>query len=959
MRVGGAGARRLGQSPAEALSGLADVGPLAPWISAVGPLAVVDLETSGLAESRSAEILEVGIVLVDGAAPALRALHALVKPRRPVPAFVTRLTGLRQGDFEAAPEIAQLADEIAELLRGRTIVAHNAEFERHFLTRFVSPELAGARYLDTLELLSITHPDAPDMRLESFTRLMLGSEERHRALDDALDTLRILLRVARCAQAQELRYRNGRRALERHLPESPWLALLGGGISPDEDEEPRQFIGIAPSPEPPVPFDEDAIAAALGDLERGRRHFEHYRVRPEQIELARHFCRNLRDGGTLLLEGGTGVGKSLAYLAAAIPFAVEAAERGERQPLLISTRTKLLQDQLLEKDIAAAARLLGHSDLRALSIKGRANYVCEKRLGETLAATADSDLFQEDRICRAVLVACARTRPAGEVGSLPAALHRRHPQLADLVRRSVAQRAEQCSREECGRRPSCPFGRRRRALARAHLVVANHDLLLRWPPDYPGFSHVIVDEGHELAGVADDVYALMVRPDDLLERVDEIFGAPQSNAADATPTAGLLPPELRLEAARTVLDTRRALALDLVAIGRNMAARASDYGEVQLPEQADRLHPDVARLADAAAGRLDALARLAEELDERAQRTLDEASTPGAAGQGPVRKNAEALREAARGLRTAFSCAAGDVVAAFERLVSPYDRWLLAIRSVSPASDFHERFLQGLESFAAVSASLFVGGDAFAAIGELEIEERSAFGASRIALASPFDYEAHMRVVVLREAGDLVRETAATLALLARELGGRTLGLFTSLRRMHQVAEILAAEFAGDDIEILAPRRASDDPAGLVRRFCSLPGGGVLLGARTFWQGLDIMGDDLQAVVIEKLPFEVPTELRRRREERLREAGLNAFERFRLGKMLLYLKQMTGRLIRSETDRGIVVIVEGRADRGYFAQLHRAFPEGSEIRLADRSSLPAILAELELRRTLTNSDSKS
>jgi len=147
---------------------------------------------------------------------------------------------------------------------------------------------------------------------------------------------------------------------------------------------PEQFVAIPVSDEKRVPFDADAIAAALADAERGRRHFPHYRAREEQIRMARQFVGTLSDGGTLLLEGGTGVGKSLAYLAAAIPFAMERAAGGDRDPVVISTRTKLLQDQLLDKDIPAAAAMFGYPDLKAVSIKGRANYVCSRRCDEVL-----------------------------------------------------------------------------------------------------------------------------------------------------------------------------------------------------------------------------------------------------------------------------------------------------------------------------------------------------------------------------------------------------------------------------------------------------------------------------------------------------------------------------------------------------------------------------------------------
>jgi Rad3-related DNA helicase len=213
-------------------------------------------------------------------------------------------------------------------------------------------------------------------------------------------------------------------------------------------------------------------------------------------------------------------------------------------------------------------------------------------------------------------------------------------------------------------------------------------------------------------------------------------------------------------------------------------------------------------------------------------------------------------------------------------------------------------------------------------------------------VASPFPYAEHMRVVALEPGADLVGDTVETLATLAQLLGGRTLGLFTSLRRMRDAAERLSERLRGEGLEVWLPRRMHDDPAGLVERFQRSGGAGVLLGARTFWQGLDIPGAALQAVVIEKLPFEVPTELRRRRDARLREAGDDPFERATLGRMLLNLKQMTGRLIRSEEDRGIAVIVEARADKRYFPRLALALPPGCPIRVARIGDLRGLLAEV-------------
>jgi ATP-dependent DNA helicase DinG len=897
---------------------------------------VVDLETTGLSSDAAAEVIEFGAVLLDPGGDRVVTLQSLVRPRGTLPRAVQRLTGLAPSDLESAPVMEALAPTIVAALAGRTLVAHNADFERHFLSRCVAASFADARYLDTQDLLALTHPDAPDLRLETFTRKMLASEERHRALSDALDTARVLAAAAGGARQGEERYATARRALATYAPESPWLALLGGDELTTRSPGPEPYVAIPPTPEKRVPFAEDAIAAALADGPRGRRHFPGYRVREEQVRMAREFAVTLRRGGRLLLEGGTGVGKSLAYLAAAIPFAVSRCEEARAEPVMISTKTKLLQDQLLGKDIPAAAAMLGYGDLRALSIKGRANYVCARRLAIVAAEGREPRIFSEDRLAYAALFACARTRRYGEVGTLPAALLHRFPPLRDLRRRAVATRAEQCTREQCARERGCALGQRRAALADAHIAVANHDLLLRWPPDYPRVSHVIVDEGHELAGVADEAFALEVRPAELLDRFDELFGRPEPPGR-RPPGSPLLARGRLRGVRRDVVAWRRGIHQDLLALGRAVSAHAGEYGEIQLPASADRQHPEAATLAQTAAERLFFVAGEADRL--AAGNEGDEAEA--------VARASDELRVAARALRDAF-VGSSEAVAAFEGLESPFDRWRLVVRLVDPAEPFHERFADQLESLACVSASLFVGEDSFAALGELGLEARHGERARRVRVPSPFPYEEHMRVVALEGRGDLVEETAGVIVALARLLGGRTLGLFTSLRRMREVSEIVSERLRGEGFDVLMPRRATDDPAALVERFARAGAGSVLLGARTFWQGLDIPGPALQAVVIEKLPFEVPNELRRRREARLRGEGEDPFERSTLGKMLLNLKQMTGRLVRTEEDRGLVVIVEGRTDRPYFERLGRAFPPGCAVRVGRKADLPDLLEEVGL-----------
>ena len=969
---------------------------LGPWLERVGPVAVIDLETTGLPESRSAEILEVGILLLEPGQTTVGVCSSLVRPSRGIPGLVSRLTGLVDEDVSAAPTLSMIREKVQELLAGRILVAHQSEFERSFLERDIDSSFGIARYLDTQEILSLTHPDASDLRLETFTRILLGREERHRALQDAIDATCVLAEIAKGARAGEHRYREARRILDRHLDRSPWCALLTPSVtrtdlvfgvgdfvdfarnaaSDDSIElevSDERFLRIGESDEKPVPFEVDAILQALADPERGARHFSDYRVRKEQLDLTRGFVTVLEDGGVARLEGGTGVGKSLAYLAAAIPFSIERSKEGAKEPVVLSTRTKLLQDQLLQKDIAAAARFLGHPELRALSIKGRANYICERRLSATLGEALDPALLDDLHSDYALLEACARIRAHGEVGTVPAALLRRHPRLRELLRASVAARAEQCSREQCARESKCPFGRHRKSLGKAHLVVANHDLLLRWPPDYPNLSHVIMDEGHEVGGVAEEVYALRIRPEDVAERLDELFGKPVRGGQRRDASTGLVAvPSTRSE--KTALGrNRRDLMIEMVGLGRTMADRADSFGAAELPMEAAQRLSTAAEIAENAATRLEALAAYAAR-EGPVRRVTGADGSIGANGsigastsngrhsvegrdgeaeeeaKRAIGAHAEALLDAAHGLRTAFGSDNQDYVGSFEGLETPYDRWSLVLRPVAPGEAFRDQFLGRVESLAVVSATLFVGGDDHAALGEVGLGERDLPDSWSLAVGSPFPYDRAMRVVAIDGAADLVEETAQTLAILARTLGGRTLGLFTSLARMRETADRLSTLLAGEGIEVLLPRRAGDDPGALIERFQKARGGAVLLGARRFWQGIDVRGDDLQAVVIEKLPFDVPTELRRRRDTRLREAGEDPFMRSSLGRMLLHLKQMVGRLIRSETDRGIVVIVDARHDRGYFRRLPDALPAGMKVEIAPREDLPRIVGELGLGR---------
>ncbi|MCH2186794.1 hypothetical protein MK280_13080, partial [Myxococcota bacterium] len=269
---------------------------LTPFVEAAGPLALCSVVTRGAHDSRTSRVLELAIILLDG-------------PDASKARWVLSSEGAR-GRHE--PESLEA---LTPALSRRTWVVHDVMAVRPFLSRCVSPTLAKARVLDTLDLVSVAHPDAESFGLEALTVPLLGRRPAQGAERRALDLLQVLLAIS----AGELapRYRAAARALDRFVSRSPWTALIPDSMGDgDDDGSPGHFLAIGETQEAPVPFEADAIASALLDEDRGRRHFDHYRARPEQVDLMRAFVRNLTEGGHLLLEGGTGVGKSLAYLAA-------------------------------------------------------------------------------------------------------------------------------------------------------------------------------------------------------------------------------------------------------------------------------------------------------------------------------------------------------------------------------------------------------------------------------------------------------------------------------------------------------------------------------------------------------------------------------------------------------------------------------------------------------------------
>ena len=589
-------------------------------------------------------------------------LATLVRPQRPLPRAVAAAHRPQRRDRRGrAVARRACASALREALAGRAIVAHNAEFERALPRAAASAASSRAPPTSTRQdLLALTHPDAPDLRLESFTRIAARQRgapprARRRARHRARDGARRPSARARASRATRV----ARSALESYAPDSPWLALLGSRATRAARREARAFVAIGASERaarrrstrtrsPPRCADADARARATSRATACARSRSSWRG-------ASRACS--RDGGTLLARGRHGRREVARLSRRGDP--VRDAQRARRAACARAGR-----DLDAHEAAPGPAAREGHPGarrassaipaLRALSIKGRANYVCAAapRRGAR-RGRASRSIFPEDRLAYAVLDACARTRPHGEVGhACPRRWLRRYPPLRDLLRRSVAARAEQCTREQCAR--TSATARSAAAARRWHRRTSSSRTTTCCcagrPTIRPSRTRSSTRRTSWPAWRTRCTRST-VRPDEVLERIDDVFGRPARSAplgCAALRGEALLPAaKRRARCASDARAWRRGVQQELVALGRSLEALASEFGEVQVPAQAGPQFAAAAHCAEIAALRLDEVSR-----EMRSRRSISRRARAAVAR--------DAARAARRGERAARCAFAGD-----------------------------------------------------------------------------------------------------------------------------------------------------------------------------------------------------------------------------------------------------------------------------------------------------------
>ncbi|MFJ1253762.1 ATP-dependent DNA helicase [Cupriavidus sp. CuC1] len=651
------------------------------------------------------------------------------------------------------------------------------------------------------------------------------------------------------------------------------------------------------------------IFAETGTLATG---IEGYRPRAAQEQMAAAVAGAIERADTVIVEAGTGTGKTFAYLVPAMLWGGK---------VILSTGTKNLQDQLFLRDIPTVRKALNVPVSVAL-LKGRANYLCHYHLERAeiqgrLASRQDAAWLRE-------IARFAKVTSSGDKGELASV-----PENAP-VWQLVTSTRDNCLGTECPSYKECFVMRARKEAQQADIVVVNHhlffaDVVLRdtgMAELLPAANTVIFDEAHQLPDTATLFFGESLSTSQLLELARDTVAEGLSHARDAADWVRIAAP---LE--RAARDLRLAFTRDNSRLAVSQIEADPRIGKPFF-ETLDALETALSEfvtLLESQAERAESLEqchRRAVELDQRlaAWRNDSKGAPPPAAVEGDEKAPASA----------AFGPETVRWVEVFSQTVQLHRTPLSIAPIFTRQREGHPR------AWIFTSATLSVKGNFTHYAAQLGLDKDKS-----LTLPSPFDYATQGLLYVPRDLPapqspqftDAVVQTALPLIEAA---GGRAFLLCTTLRAVQRASDLLYEAFAERGLELPLLVQGQASRTELLDRFREL-GNAVLVGSQSFWEGVDVRGEALSLVIIDKLPFAPPDDpVLAARMEVLQKKGLSPFAVHQLPHAVITLKQGAGRLIRSESDRGVLVICDTRlVEKPYGRQIWQSLPPFKRTREAE------------------------
>ena len=646
--------------------------------------------------------------------------------------------------------------------------------------------------------------------------------------------------------------------------------------------------------------DVDRLFASTGPLGQAVGGF---RPRQAQTEMAKAIAEAIGQQRTLIAEAGTGTGKTFAYLVPALLWGGK---------VIVSTGTKNLQDQLYLRDIPTVRKALSVPVSVAL-LKGRANYVCHFHLERTLQngrMTSREDVGYLREISRFM-----KTTSSGDKAELS-----KVPETA-LIWNLVTSTRETCMGTECQYYQDCFVMKARKEAQQADVVVVNHHLFFAdvalkdsgVAELLPSANTIIFDEAHQLPEVATLFFGNTVSTSQILELCRDVLAEGLSHARDGADWAQVV-----LPVEKAARDLRLAFPQDVVRLAVNQIAPSSVFFPA-LETMREQLH-GMSAVLEKQAERAETIEQCRTRAVELGYRLDDWNSAPAASAKAPKNAKGDDAEDE------------GSVlwVEAFSSSLQLHQTPL----SIAPI--FNKQREGVARSWIFTSATLAVKNDFQHYASQMGLWDEPAQS-----WPSPFDYGRQGLLYVPQnlpqpnspDYTDAVIDAALPVIEAA---GGRAFLLCTTIRAVNRAAERLRAEFEARHLNFPLMVQGDAGRTELLDRFRAA-GNAVLIGSQSFWEGVDVRGEALSLVIIDKLPFSPPDDpVLAARIDALEAKGMNGFMHHQLPEAIINLKQGTGRLIRDETDRGVLMICDPRLiSKGYGRRIWQSLPPFKRTRELD------------------------
>lgn len=666
----------------------------------------------------------------------------------------------------------------------------------------------------------------------------------------------------------------------------------------------------------------DTVFSENGPLAKS---FATYEKRSSQEEMAEQVMQTFSEHQISLIEAGTGTGKSFAYLLPALHYAVK-----ERRPIIVSTHTIALQEQLAFRDLPFLLKALD-LDLNVVLVKGMGNYLCLKRYEEepsTSSIFAASDR-QMNRLNRWV-----KQTQEGSFSDISFSLD------SSLWNRVNAE-SEQCTHAQCPHYKKCFFFRAREEVEKAHILIVNHhllfaDLLARSREEertiLPDSDHLIIDEAHHLTTTARHCLSRELDRKKIFPLLSSIISEKKENGILVSLRESLSHPGLLSQVETDIPTLKHELALSFQTafstldqfVGKHLPytdKKLLTKTELNLSFWKKEIIPAFTECKDHLAQLIKNLACLSEDI----KHLIDREEKKAKASCVQLDQLCRRLEEIEETIDLFLSDTPSDTeVLSVEK--NPQAKLLSVPLSLS--SFLQEQLFERFSSLTLCSASLATAKSFSYLRHELGLTESTRV--EEKIYPSPFDYQNNVYFALPSdlpspEEPSFLSESVEQIAEAIRLTKGGAFILFTSYHMLHQAHEILDPIF--EDSEITLLKQGNTSRTKLLEQFQETPHS-VLLGTDSFWEGVDVPGEELRLVIITKLPFPVPSEpLFEAQSTQYRKEGKNPFMSLAVPQTSLKLKQGFGRLIRSQSDRGIVLLLDKRIQtKSYGANLLSSLP---------------------------------